>query len=675
MDAYVIPMLNCTNLTLPDGSAKQFLAVMIRAFGDFAATLRDALISQARLWKSPPNLNDLSSRDILERVGTRLKTQSLRLVLALDQFEEVVVGVDPNAQAIPPAVALAKSLIENPIDAITCVLVTRSEYADAFQSFGLPLRFEKDTWQDVPPFYVKEAATFMLQGLTQIRGPQPDNNELAAALARQAEALGDMPQYATPIALNLSGVMFESDPALGRKLAATETKAVKGVIATYVRTRIDSREIRDVAPAILDKLVTPTGQREKPLGSVTMANATGIVLSRVDIALYTLARYGLVRQIGQHWEVSHDFLAVLIRLALKEIDRAPWRRARVIAKITLVTVLTAIALIAVKTWGLKRDAEAARTEFERYCTYDAATGEVVVRGAFTLPTIRYLQGLGRIISLDLSNSKTSSESLRAIRRLKTIDNLNLEHTEVTDLDLKVILADPGFHLESMLNLSNTEVTDDGVTELACADNVANALGELHLYRTKITLEGIRTLSGRHTGLRALKVLILGGPTITDADVKELARPDTGLKELKALHLYETMVSEQGLRAMASSDTGLQGLEVLILNGTPITDKGLNELARTGTGLKELRVLSLCESDVTDQGLMGLARNGTGLACLGVLDLRSARITDDGLRYLFREESGLGSLRSVDARDTRITRDCVRTITNERPDIRIVLDVQ
>lgn len=92
MSAYVVPALNRGTDAPADQQNEQVTAVMVRAFGDLDATLRDELGKPGVLWQKPPDLSDLKAREVLERVAKRLEDQKRRLVLVSDQFEEVMVG-------------------------------------------------------------------------------------------------------------------------------------------------------------------------------------------------------------------------------------------------------------------------------------------------------------------------------------------------------------------------------------------------------------------------------------------------------------------------------------------------------------------------------------------------------------------------------------------------------
>jgi len=120
-----------------------------------------------------------------------------------------------------------------------------------------------------------------------------------------------------------------------------------------------------------------------------------------------------------------------------------------------------------------------------------------------------------------------------------------------------------------VSLSNTQVTDTDLKELARFENLEN----LFLWNTAVTDARLKELGG----LKNLKSLYLGGTEVTDQGLKHLA----GLKSLQHLDLRSTKVTDQGLEVLA----GYQSLQKLDLGRAPVTDEGVAELRKRCPGLK------------------------------------------------------------------------------------------
>ncbi len=92
----------------------------------------------------------------------------------------------------------------------------------------------------------------------------------------------------------------------------------------------------------------------------------------------------------------------------------------------------------------------------------------------------------QITWLDLGNTATTDEALKAISSFKNLTRLHLENTQVTDAGLASIAELP--YLE-YLNLYGTQVSNEGVQQLAQMPN----LRKLYLWQTQVTKEGATQL--------------------------------------------------------------------------------------------------------------------------------------------------------------------------------------
>jgi len=92
----------------------------------------------------------------------------------------------------------------------------------------------------------------------------------------------------------------------------------------------------------------------------------------------------------------------------------------------------------------------------------------------------------QITWLDLGNTATTDEALKALSSFKNLTRLHLENTQITDAGLAAVAELP--YLE-YLNLYGTKVSDEGVQQLAQMPN----LRKLYLWQTQVTKEGATQL--------------------------------------------------------------------------------------------------------------------------------------------------------------------------------------
>lgn len=116
----------------------------------------------------------------------------------------------------------------------------------------------------------------------------------------------------------------------------------------------------------------------------------------------------------------------------------------------------------------------------------------------TAETKNYPPGTGWVVSL--SGATINDEDVEHLRAVGEIAELDLSGSTVTDRHLaRLVEAEPsGGRPAAMLfrlNLSNTQVTDAGLKELA----VLNLLSDLNVKGSKVTEAGIKEFEGSRQG--------------------------------------------------------------------------------------------------------------------------------------------------------------------------------
>jgi hypothetical protein len=115
-------------------------------------------------------------------------------------------------------------------------------------------------------------------------------------------------------------------------------------------------------------------------------------------------------------------------------------------------------------------------------------------------------------------------------------SFHLSGKPVTDDCLEPLRSIPNL---VWLNLSNTNITNDGLKQLS-----ALPLTRLHLEKTRIGDAGLEYLKD----LANLEYLNLYATQVTDAGLEHLA----GLKQLKRLYVWQSGVTDEGIRKLNES---------------------------------------------------------------------------------------------------------------------------
>ena len=135
--------------------------------------------------------------------------------------------------------------------------------------------------------------------------------------------------------------------------------------------------------------------------------------------------------------------------------------------------------------------------------------------------------------LDLGNTQTTDEALKALPQFKNLTRLHLENTQISDAGLQHLKDLP--YLE-YLNLYGTPVSDEGLKSLSGLKN----LRKIYLWQTKVTPEAAAQLKATvpnldvNLGLEALPQDSTKTAEDTDEAKQETAAAGTASEELVAV---------------------------------------------------------------------------------------------------------------------------------------------
>jgi Leucine-rich repeat (LRR) protein len=667
LQAFVIPELRegkppCTVL-------------LVRSFEDPLVELCRRLAEPGVIWTKPPSdLEALGWGDLLSRVVKQLRSKisDARLIVVLDQFEELVI-LDPADSATRRVAAMCeflKGLDRKAEYGFTLLLSLRSDYKTFLEPLGVPPLQQNVNWKDVPAFRQGDAAEFLSAPGT---GFQMPDKRLQAVLT-EAAALDGTRGLIRPIVLNMLGVVL-------RRIAGgpEAERPTRTLLADDIRQVVNHSVYREtLRPVLLRMLTDADTKRPRTVGE--LAQETGFDPNIIQGCLLDLELSGYVRPLSRpdeivkrKWEISHDFVARLLGPILKTPFQTFWQRTVVVLYPVSLTIWV-LLLIGAIGWGRGRERQIAEDTLRikyhfhiedqgnspsakqddktfdsstlalsapyfskippikildlKHCTnlqnVDALKGltalqELNLDGCYALTNVDALKGLTSLTHLNLSNC-FAFRNMDVLKSLTSLQDLNLNGCDVlTNVDfLKGLTSLTHLDLSSCYALTNVDALK-GLTSL-----------------THLNLYGCNALTNADVlkGLSSLQDIDLGGCSrLTSVDfVKDL----TALQELSlwGCTKFWNVDFLKGLTALTRLDLGacsdVQNVDSL-------------------SGLTALRILSLTGTQYlrNADALRGL----TSLQDLNLSDSRSLQNVDSlsGLTALQDLNlSGCNALTNVDA---------------------------
>ncbi len=262
-----------------------------------------------------------------------------------------------------------------------------------------------------------------------------------------------------------------------------------------------------------------------------------------------------------------------------------------------------------------------------------------------------LADLERLEVLYLQRRKLGPVSMGYVGNVKSLRELNLNHSYVTDDGVEAL---SGLKSVETLRMFASVITDEGVAHLA----KLTSLRHLTFSGAKVTDAGLAHLSVLGN-LRELKVSRM--PHMTDEGLKHVA----GITSLKSLSLpSSSQITSDGLKHLET----LNNLRSLSIPGTLADEVGMAHVAKL-PNLRELHITGRdCGDRVTGLAELAAAKNLTSLSVspywfgdqhaaqlvavdsLEEMDLRDCKITDEGMKSL----GELPNLRVLSLQDANIT---------------------
>ena len=219
-----------------------------------------------------------------------------------------------------------------------------------------------------------------------------------------------------------------------------------------------------------------------------------------------------------------------------------------------------------------------------------------------MPYVGHLAGLR---TLNLANTDITSEGMKHIAKLQSLERLTLPRG-ITDKGLASVAR-----LGSLRGLyfKDNQVTDAGLVHL----EKLRSLEEMEFGSKYVSAAGLAHL----VTLPRLEYLSLWGPCCCDEGIKYVRN----MASLKTLSIAQSNITNAGLENLAGHPT-LENLRLALAN---VTDEGLTTL-KTMAALKKI---DLSGTQVTEQGLVHLK----DITSLEYLSMPRETVTDAGLAYV------------------------------------------
>jgi TIR domain len=417
---------------LPKLREKGRVVISLRAREDGVARLTYALRSEGTVWKNPPDISE--PRELLERAAGALRRSEKRLLLLVDQFEELYIleseaelgrvdekTASEQAGARERFVRLLRSLSERPIEGVVVLLSMRKDYEDkVVEHYGLPSIRQGENRRTIELFNVPAAVSFLRGSGTVL------TDDVLRDLLEGAGRVEDQPGLFRPVLLNLIGLQ------LVRSQGILPCPADR-IISHYLLSSIRRQNLRDIARSLLEPLVSDQGTAlAKSLDKLEVVARR----PRLEIKgmLRALRDDGLVRPLDtaeETWQITHDFLARQIGLLLGRLRRPWWQTIAIATTPALVVAFAGLLLAGLPLWSRAQAFQELRELRVDVVEEDGAI-QITSRNQEYLARIANAAQVVETTKLDLSHSNI--DDLEPLRGLTRLNHLDLSFSEVSNLE-------------------------------------------------------------------------------------------------------------------------------------------------------------------------------------------------------------------------------------------------
>ncbi|MEL6193719.1 MAG: leucine-rich repeat domain-containing protein, partial [Bacteroidota bacterium] len=463
LNGYVIP-------NLPD-----YKVIPIRGYTNPVKALTQALREESA--------KKGSSRKMLEEVVAKHKGKCL---LVFDQFEEFLILREEEEQ--DELEALFQSLSADPIPNLTVLLVFRSDYLAELLKLNIPELEPNHNWEIVGAFGTRESRKFLEDSGMQL------GEGIIKDILGEAESLEGKPGLIRPIILNMYGMILS-------KYAGELPKGVSSdsLLKNYLEECIDISNFRENARDIIKELISKKGTKQ-PRSVEELHQLTNINEGVLKGFLLELAPKGIVRRVDvgkQVWEISHDFLALLLHRSMFTWKLPLYSRVAKWATPVLILAWIGIMFYVWPTWRNGQTINQLRemgfrvSEIEER-KYSVRSLVPVNDSIFR----KVLPVLGKLSVSELDFMGSQIDSLPDLTTLPYLDSLNLGRNRIQDISAisqlpqlhKLVLSENRIEdispLKELKNLSDLYLFKNSIQDISALKELKN-LSSLYLFNNSI----------------------------------------------------------------------------------------------------------------------------------------------------------------------------------------------
>ena len=214
-----------------------------------------------------------------------------------------------------------------------------------------------------------------------------------------------------------------------------------------------------------------------------------------------------------------------------------------------------------------------------------------------------------------------------------------------------------------LDLSSSQIDDDGVKELAIALQSNTSLERLNASYNRIGDEGAKALANVLRSNTSLQHLDLGSNQIEDEGAKELAIALQSNTSLERFYFSNNRFGDEGAKALANVLQSNTSLRVLYLQRNQIGGEGAMTLANALQSNLSLRVLHLYGNQIGVEGAKALATALQSNTSLRELHAEENQIGDEGAKAFANALQSNTALRKLNVKGNEIGADGTKALAN------------
>ncbi|KAG2388389.1 hypothetical protein C9374_000553 [Naegleria lovaniensis] len=257
----------------------------------------------------------------------------------------------------------------------------------------------------------------------------------------------------------------------------------------------------------------------------------------------------------------------------------------------------------------------------------------------------------QLLLLNLSSNRIEYEGVRILMKegfgrhsssylLKT---LKMEGNSIGKEGAKEIAQNPNMNNLTRLDLSFTNIGDEGVHYLTSDGTFLQNLTYLNIHNSAMTVDGAKYLSTSEH-VRNLKTLILSANRLGEEGVKYMSQSGTRLQSLTHLEMNYCQIGDEGLECLMNGHC-IQNVTELTLRGNNLTPLGMKHIASAKIrgvsaktlGFSNFRYLDVSENDdICDEGVKELTlASNEKLFKLQELNLFRTNISDASIEAIMK----------------------------------------